>query len=92
MSQAKNRRGLVLDNCRRVVWVSCSWGGALWRGEGSEVVMGRDQVVEVHTVGVEWLHKHLDQGPGYKGHLQAKRLWYGRITLALLAVYEEEVV
>ena len=54
--------------------------------------MGRDQVVEVHTGGVEWLHKHSDQGPGYKGHLQAKRLWYGIITLALLAVYEEEMV
>ena len=43
---------------------------AVGRGEGSEVAMGRAQVVEGHTGGVGWLHKHLDQGSGYKGHLQ----------------------
>ena len=43
---------------------------ALGRGEGSEVARGRAQVVEGHTGGVGWLHKHLDQGSGYKGHLQ----------------------
>ena len=52
--------------------------------------MGRDQVVEVHTGGVEWLHKHLDQWPGYSGHLQAKRLRYGRITLAICVWAVEE--